>query len=80
MPHGGCYAPEPVEWIDGVTDVTCPAGHLPKYAEAFRAWRWMQRGHLPAAGGWADQSPVWIVAMEIIAAVESEAQARVATQ
>jgi len=61
-----------------VTDITCPVVYLDEFADAFKAWQWLQRGHLPVAGGWADQSPVWIVAMEIIATIESEIQARAA--
>jgi len=43
--------------------------HLNEYADAFRSWEWLQDKILPTAGGYEDQSPVWIEIMEIIRSV-----------
>jgi len=44
----------------------CPALLVDEFEEVFRAWEWLQQGVLPMAGGWSDQSPLWIEMMEIV--------------
>jgi len=45
----------------------CPVLDIEECFEVFKAWWWLDRhGHLPTAGGWADQSPVWLELMDII--------------
>jgi len=46
----------------------CPVAQMLDVWDVFRSWEWLQRGVMPAPGGWTDQSPVWIELMEVVAA------------
>ncbi len=55
--------------MEGVVSEACPVLDMLDLWPAFRAWLWLDRwGVLPTAGGWADQSPVFL---EIVEAIES---------
>lgn len=78
MPHGGCHESEPVEWVAGFIDTTCPVVHQLEVNEVFRSWNWLHDSSLPeqmrtpVGGGWSDQSPVWIEMMELLREVQIE--------
>lgn len=45
----------------------CPSSHqTPNMARALRAYAWMQKGVLPAAGAYGDQSPSFLAFVHII--------------
>lgn len=65
-----CVEPEPIQWRDDapdVEDVACPVLLIRDWRPVFTSHTFAQTGVLPFPGGWAQQHPVLIEALEIVA-------------
>lgn len=51
--------------LDLVSD-RCPVMYVAQYNDLFAAYQWSVRGHLPFAGGWAEQPADLITGLGIV--------------
>ena len=62
-----CVEPEPIQWRDEIEEGReCPVYLAGQYRELILARAMLEKGFLPAAGGWTEQPYHWVQALEII--------------
>ena len=72
-----CVEPEPIVWRDDVDDAggtECPVFLGREFEKFFFAWNLVEKGILPAAGGWGDQPYYWIQAFQVIGPIVAQAE------
>lgn len=73
-----CVAEDPEElWrddVEGDGGAECPVYLRQQFKNYFLAWTMVEKGILPAAGGWAQQPYHWVQAFETIGSAVAKVQ------
>jgi len=73
MPDGGCHGTN--EWIEGIESDCCPVVYVGECSTVLSAAMWVDRGVLPAGGGYFDQPAHLIDLIDIAMSVKYEYEA-----